>query len=164
MSLDLARSLPDGWGLTGASAPRFDGANWFRALDGQASLTLRVTAPSFVTLRFQTHSGGSAYHLEALQSGRSLLQEDVARADYHNAYLNLRLPAGASRVELKVTCTKVGSCLPLSLYHLSAETVAVHATPPLTLLLTLGLASLLAAAFAWGLLGRPRPRRSSRPG
>ncbi len=156
MTLDLSRKLPSGWMTDGFTEPRSDGVNWFRALESEGTLTLQARTPTFVTLRFQTYSSTGAYTLSATMNGRTLLEETAARADYHNAYVNLRLAPGASAVRFQVRCAGGASCLPVQVYHLSSQTVVARAVTASSLFLSVLLAILLMSAAAWFLLGRPK--------
>lgn len=165
MTADLTRSLPPGWSVQGLSTPQFDGANWFRAMPGlSASLTVQSPQPRYVTLRFQSHSAGSGYSFQITQDGLERLSDGVGRGDFHDAYVNLALPAGVSHLRLEADCPQ-DACLPLHLYGLSVQTVAARDAGPLQVAGAALLALLLGATLArWLRLIGPARRGPLPPG
>lgn len=114
---DLTRTAPEELKLTGLSAPKFDGVNYFRQPTGPVSTLRFSTAGSrFVQFEYQLYSPGSTVTVKAALDGAVLDQRTFPAGKFiDNAVWGGFVPAGQHRISLTYSCSP-GCTQPLSQY------------------------------------------------
>ena len=120
--VDLRTKVPPGWTISGLSAPKFDGVNFYRTPQAASEIRFSTTGPRFIAFAYQLFSPNQAVQARVTLDGQLVGEPVFPAGQFTTVYPGGFAPAGAHVLRLEQSCA--APC-PINQYYAGVRLTAV---------------------------------------